>query len=70
MLLEEATVSLTIMKNFMTDGRFLRGIKNCSLSEGRTLIEEIKEEMETVQETEGCECDQREPFVHGIVRYI
>lgn len=48
MLLEETTVSLTIGKNFMTDGRFLRGIENCSVSEGRTLIEEIEEDMETV----------------------
>lgn len=55
MLLEKATVSLAIVKNFITDGRFLRGIEDCSISEGRTLIEEMKEEMGTVQETEGCE---------------
>lgn len=40
MLLEEANASLTMVKTFMIDGRFLMAIENCSISGGRILMDE------------------------------
>lgn len=39
-MLEEATVSLTVVDNFMIDGGFLMGIENCSISGGRIWMDE------------------------------
>lgn len=61
MLLVEANASLTMVKTFMIDGRFLMTIENCSISGGRILMDETfkkqlmretEEGIETVQETE------------------
>lgn len=43
MLIEEANVSLTMVKTFMIDGRFLMAIENYSISGGRILMDETLE---------------------------